>query len=127
MDVIGGLTAARLAFDLAKDLQGIDRSVDEAEFKLKLAELTSALADTQVALADAKIKISDLEDALAGEKRGAVCPMCKEGRLKVVSLEEGYLDESIQWHNCECDQDGCSYINRRLFDTGLNAYRSSKK
>lgn len=125
MDIIGGLTAAKLALGLAKDLRDIDHLVDEAGYKLKLAKLTSALADTQAALADAKNKISDLEAALAGEKGGVICPVCKTGRLTETEIEETYMSESIQFHTCECDQENYAYKNKRVFDTGLNNYRAS--
>jgi hypothetical protein len=58
MDIASGLSAASAAITIAKDLREIDRSVDEATFKLKIAELTEALADTKIALSDARNKIS---------------------------------------------------------------------
>ena len=86
MDIIGGLTAAKLALDLAKDLRAIDRSVDEATFKLKLADLTSALADAQLALSEAKVKMADLEKELHSAKFGDSCPMCLVGHLRGTSI-----------------------------------------
>lgn len=127
MDIIGGLTAAKLALDLTKDLREIDRSVDEATFKLKLAELTFALADTQVALAAAKVKVSELEEALEIEKSGSKCPICKVGILKVISIEAGYMDDSVQFHSCECNASDCNYSSQRFFDCTINEYRSQIK
>ncbi len=90
MDIIGGLTAAKLALDLVKDLREIDKSIDEATFKLKLAELTSALADTKVALSDAKLSLQEKDEAIASLKtsidvarNGEVCPKCRSGRLSL--------------------------------------------
>ncbi len=125
MDIIGGLTAVKLALDLTKDLRDIDRSIDEAGFKLKLAELTSALADTQVALADAKIKLSDLQEKLAGERKGIVCPICKNGRLQVTDVGHHHARPNLQWHTSTCSSEDCAYQNNRLFDTGANRYRES--
>ncbi|WP_428513294.1 hypothetical protein [Roseovarius sp.] len=123
MDLVSGLTAARLAIDLAKDLREIDKSVDEATFKLKLADLTSALADTQVALSDAKLRISELEEALKNRFSGDLCPKCKEGRLQVVSVEAAGYGQN-EWHYSVCDSETCDYSNNRWFDTASNKYEA---
>jgi hypothetical protein len=126
MDVIGGLTAAKLALDLAKDLREIDKSVDEATFKMKLAELMSALADTQVAFAQAKTKISDLEQQLAVATQGSVCPKCLRGRLKVVLVEKHDFAPGIEFHTTSCDESDCDYSNQRTFDANVGQYQASK-
>lgn len=123
MDVIGGLTAAKLAIDLAKDLRDIDRSVDEAAFKLKLADLTSALADTQVALADAKVRMSDLEAELANKSHGDLCPVCRNGRLRVQKVTPYEHRVGLEFHRSTCDNSECSYSNERAFDANQNRYK----
>jgi hypothetical protein len=127
MDVIGGLTAARLALDLAKDLRGIDRSVDEATFKLKLAELTTALADTQVALAEARTnllekdtKIASLEGKLDELERGEKCPRCKTGRMNLVDtkpMRHWVLSSAgVERWSFVCSDDRCNFRQVKTHD-----------
>jgi DNA repair exonuclease SbcCD ATPase subunit len=54
VDFMTALATAGQAIKLAQDLRGIDKAVDAAEFKLKIAELTCALADIKIALTEAK-------------------------------------------------------------------------
>jgi hypothetical protein len=122
MDLIGGLTAARLAIDLVKDLRAIDRTVDEATFKLKLADLTSALADTQLALSDAKLKVSDLEEALRSATAGNICPVCRSGRLKVTNVEPHDWSSGTEFHKVACDHEGCGYSTMRTYDATSGRY-----
>ncbi|MGB0852185.1 MAG: hypothetical protein ACPGSI_02740 [Pikeienuella sp.] len=122
MDIISGLTAAKLAFDLAKELRGIDASVSEAEFKLKLADLISAQADIKIALSHAKVALAekdaqlrDLEDRLYEATNGQRCPVCRVGRLSVQSTEDhGY--NSVQFHQYCCDSDACTHEETRTYD-----------
>lgn len=127
MDIISGLTAAKLAVDLAKDLREIDRSVDEAAFKLKLADLTSALADAQVALSDAKLSINAKDEQIAGLEakidvlsNGEICPMCRKGRLQLEEVQKnhqyGAAHFGVEWHHYVCDYDECGHSERRLHD-----------
>jgi hypothetical protein len=48
------LSTASQAIRLANDLRSIDKEISEAELKLKIANLTSALADLKITLTDAK-------------------------------------------------------------------------
>lgn len=54
MDIMTALATASQAIKLANDLRGIDKAMDAAEFKLKIADLTVALSDIKVALSEAK-------------------------------------------------------------------------
>jgi soluble cytochrome b562 len=54
VDIMSALATASQAIKLAQDLRGIDRAIDAAEYKLKIADLTSALSDIKLALTDAK-------------------------------------------------------------------------
>jgi hypothetical protein len=120
MDVIGGLTAAKLALDLAKDLREIDKSVDEAAFKMKLAELMSALSNAQVALAEAKSQINGLKEEVDVLKNGDVCPKCRQGRVQLVEnkpTRSGALHRyGVEDWYCECDNSNCDFSQRRLHD-----------
>ncbi|MGX4803992.1 hypothetical protein [Bradyrhizobium guangdongense] len=61
MDIMTGLATASQAIKLANDLRGIDKAMDAAEFKLKIADLTIALSDIKMALSEAKEEISAKE------------------------------------------------------------------
>ena len=127
MDIIGGLSAAKIALDLAKDLREIDKSVDEAGFKLKIAELVSAVADTKVALADAKEQIHELQHEIRSLREGDLCPVCREGRLKVTRVTPHEYFIGTEFHDSECSVKGCGYKNCRQFDTNRGAYSSKSK
>ena len=126
MDVIGGLTAAKLALDLAKDLREIDKSVDQASYKMKIAELMSALADTQLAFAEAKSQISNLEAELDILKNGFPCPKCRSGKIEVISVEPALYNTGVEFHKCICTNDSCDYVTDRMFDSSLWVYSSNK-
>lgn len=125
MDLVSGLSAASTALGIVKDLREIDRSVDEAGFKLKLAELTEALADARIALSDAKGEIAEknseirlLKDALASAKLGETCPICNDGNLKVSSVtphrQLGAV--GVQERKLRCDNESCRHTEARLHD-----------
>ena len=127
MDILGGLTAAKLALDLVKDLKEIDKSVDEASFKLKLAELTSALADTKVALSDAKISLQEkneeieiLRSSLDIAQNGDFCPKCRAFRLALSSSEEmlmgGLGRYGVEEWTFECENPECDFQTMKVQD-----------
>ncbi len=93
-EIVTGLAAANQAVGLVKELREIDRSVDEAGFKLKLADLTQLLADAKIALSEANLalnekdtKIKRLQEDLETAQLGNVCPKCKIGRLRLETIE----------------------------------------
>lgn len=72
-----GIAAATFALKAAKDLREIDRSISDAEFKLKIADISTTLADVKLAMVDLQdqlrekdAKIEDLTFAL--QKRAAL-------------------------------------------------------
>ena len=109
VDIMTALATASQAIKLANDLRGIDKAMDAAEFKLKIADLTVALSDIKLALTDARdelhskneeIKILENTIARVAEtvevngykyqkneddkpKGHAFCPVCEQ--------KEGYL------------------------------------
>jgi hypothetical protein len=58
VDIMTALATASQAIKLANDLRGIDKAIDAAEFKLKIADLTMALSDIKMALTDAKEELA---------------------------------------------------------------------
>ncbi|NEK36296.1 hypothetical protein [Rhizobium leguminosarum] len=63
MDVTGTLTAIGTALSVVKQLTEIDAHFDKADLKLKVAEITSALAQAKLGLVDAEevIRAKDSE------------------------------------------------------------------
>jgi len=127
MDLIGGLSAAKLALDLAKDLRQIDRSADEASFKLKLADLTAALADTQVALAEARVlmidkdaQIRELEGSFKDATAGDLCPKCRAGRLSLIksnAMSMGVLGRfGVEEWDFACGNSECDFETTKVQD-----------
>jgi hypothetical protein len=51
-EIIMALTAVSQTIGIAKDLREMDKEVDRAEFKLKIADLATALADEDGALGE---------------------------------------------------------------------------
>jgi predicted nucleic acid-binding Zn-ribbon protein len=58
VDIMTALATASQAIKLAQDLRGIDKAMDAAEYKLKIADLTTALSDIKIALTDAKTELA---------------------------------------------------------------------
>jgi hypothetical protein len=52
MDIAGSIAAVGSALSIVKELKEIDAQVDQASLKLKVAELTSALADAKLGLVE---------------------------------------------------------------------------
>ena len=57
MDLPAALSSVSTALTIVKQLNDIDKRMDEAGFKLKIAEATSALADAKLGLIDAQNEI----------------------------------------------------------------------
>jgi len=109
VDIMTALATASQAIKLAQDLRGIDKAIDAAEYKLKIADLTTALSDIKLALTDAKtelaskdVEIEQLNKALRrvselveyqgyrydktadGKPKGApYCPVCEQKGMLV--------------------------------------------
>jgi hypothetical protein len=74
------------AVKLANELRSIDKEASQAELKLKIADLTSALADLKITLTDAKRE--------AGEKDGEIA------RLK--KLQQRVADDTVELLSEKC-------------------------
>lgn len=136
VDFVTAIATASQAIGLVNQLRGAQKAYDEAEWKLKVADLNGALADLKNALIDAKEEARVKDDELSAvrktlaifhdtiEVRGylfdrkedgtptghAYCPVCtqKEGRMfhLTTSWEKGRPE---QCPNCEARYDATSY------------------
>lgn len=61
MDIVAGLTAAGKALEIAKALRDLDRSLEGAEYRSRIADLIDQLTDTRIALSEARETIADKE------------------------------------------------------------------
>jgi hypothetical protein len=91
VDIMTPLATASQAIKLAQDLRGIDKAVDAAEYKLKIADLTGALSDIKMALSDAKDEIAskDTEIAKLKKKFVRIADTVEASGLKYDKNEQG--------------------------------------
>jgi hypothetical protein len=69
MDWAVALTTASQALGLAKTLVDVDRTVDHATFKMKIAELSSNVADLKIPLTEAQSEAAEKDEAIARLKK----------------------------------------------------------
>jgi hypothetical protein len=65
MDWAGALSGIATAAGIAKDLREIDKGLDQAEMKAKLADVISNLADVRFALVDARDEMRARDQEIA--------------------------------------------------------------
>jgi len=123
LDIATALTLLGQATRIVKDLREIDKGFDLASLKAQMANLYGTLADVKIALSDAREaihekdqKIKRLEDKIAALVSGETCPICNEGRMKVVASREhphfGFA--GVQERTLKCDK--CGHSEKRLHD-----------
>ena len=61
---MAGISAVSQALDIAKKLKEFEKQFNDAEFKLQIAELYSALADAKISLADAQSVLSAKDEEI---------------------------------------------------------------
>ncbi len=69
MDIAGTIGAVASALTVVKELRDIDAQLDQATLKLKVPELTSALADAKLGLSEVSEQIRDKDRQIAGLKK----------------------------------------------------------
>ena len=119
------MTTLKTATELLGLIKASDVSLDKAETKLKLANLTETLADLKLRLVDVKVLVSDketeiriLKDQLNQKKsmsyeepyywvvedgkndEGPFCQKCYDGAQKLIRLQS--QDAKGCWKCCEC-------------------------
>ena len=125
MDLMTGLSALSTATDLVKKLRDIERSSDEAAFKLAIAELQENLADAKISLSEARVMISEkteeikeLQKKIRELEAGDICPVCRVGNLKTVMVtpHRQFGDLGVQEKHLECSNEDCPHEERRFHD-----------
>lgn len=127
MDIAASIAAITAALGLVKELKEIDASFDKAEMKLKLAELTGALADAKLGIIDAQdevasrnkeierltahLKFRDDETVVlkgyryhteAGEPKGRpYCPICEESGSLIRTITSSAPGHPITCPKCK--------------------------
>jgi hypothetical protein len=91
VDIMTTIATAGQAIKLAQDLRGIDKAIDAAEFKLKIADLSAALSDIKMALVDAKEEIAAKDKEIAELKKQfqRSAEMIEIDGLKYAKREDG--------------------------------------
>jgi hypothetical protein len=69
MDIMTALATASQAIKLAQDLRGIDKAIGAAEYKLKIADLTTALSEIKLALTEAKAELAAKDEEIEDLKK----------------------------------------------------------
>lgn len=123
MDIATGLALLGQATGIVKDLREIDKGFDGAALKAQMADLYGTLADVKIALSDAREtihtkdqKIRELEERTATLTSGEACPLCGDGRLKVVAsrAHPHFGFAGVQERTLKCDK--CGHAETRRFD-----------
>ena len=104
------VTSIKAAWNLAKAIKTSADAIDDAQIKLQIAELISALADAKIEAAENAEKISELESLLKNKskmifqgrlyyrvldddmKEGPFCPTCYDKDEKTVRLQPNSSD-----------------------------------
>ncbi|MCX7286021.1 MAG: hypothetical protein NTW20_00250 [Rhodobacterales bacterium] len=126
-EIVSGLAAANQAAQLLKELREIDRSVDEAAFKLKIAEITEALADAKIALSQARVDLSEKDNEISRlmseleiSRSGELCPKCRTGRMTLTKSSRmamgGLGAYGVEERYYVCRNEDCDYETKLVHD-----------
>ena len=121
MDLTSGISSVVQALQIAKSLKDFDNTLDNAEFKLAIADLTEKLADAKISLSDAKMALNEkdaeirqLREQIENSSRGGMCPLCNVGRMKVVSSRPHpvFHHFGTQEDTIKCQSDDCGHTEK---------------
>jgi len=137
--IAAALSGIKNAADIAKIIKDSGASLEQAEIKLQLADLISALADAKIEIANIReiisekdVEISSLTQKLDvkdnikwekpyyfiisnGEKDGPYCQKCYDSKKSLIRLQ----GDGEGWWQChECD----STYTDDSFDSGASSY-----
>ena len=114
------VTGIKVAWDVAKALKVATDSIDDAQIKLQMAELISALADAKIEAAENAELIFELQQQLKqkssltfdgtkyfkeiekGAKDGPFCATCYDSNAKEIRLQSYQGDTFGNWHCNVC-------------------------
>ena len=125
MDIVTGLSALTQALGIAKSLRDLDRDFDVSEYKIKIADLHSALADAKMTLTDARQAlhdkdqaIKDLEAKIEAMQSGEICPLCETGRMKITSsvAHPSFGRFGVQERTLTCQNEQCRHSEKHTYD-----------
>lgn len=103
--VIEYVSSLKAAWELAKGLKQATDAIDDANLKMQMAELISALANAKIEAAESADKLAELERVIAtrsamkfngsiyysegdnGESDGPFCPTCFDSTDKAIRLK----------------------------------------
>ncbi|MBB5046150.1 chromosome segregation ATPase [Rhodopseudomonas rhenobacensis] len=111
VDFTVALASASQALTIVKQLREIDKGVSEGELKASMADLYGKVAELRMALTDAREEIHEkdrqiksLRDQIAAHTSGEACPICREGKMEVISSKKdpvfGVMGVQLQTLKC---------------------------
>ena len=120
MDLVAGLSALSQALGIAKQLRDFEKDFNNAEYKMRIADLYSTLADAKMALADAKeaIEAKDAEYAKL-KKAFQLRESCIRVGNYLYDQQDGKSVGNPYCHRCE-QIDGV--MIKLVYPVGTNAH-----
>lgn len=118
--VVEYVASIRAAWELAKAVKTSTDAIDDAQIKLQVAELISALADAKIQAAESTELIAELEKQVKaksqmkfngsvyyrvtdeGDEEGPWCPTCFDARSMEIRLQKDTSASSRNWRCSEC-------------------------
>ena len=145
MDIAALLTTVSAAIGFARELNNVDVQLDQATLKLKVAELTSALADAKLGLVDVAeqmrakdTQIGELKNSLVYKaeqviERGAyryksvkghpvglpLCPICEGRGLFINMVQHRGNGQGISYHCPACKAQFGSHVSSYSLPAGV--------
>lgn len=123
MDFSVALASAAQALNVVKQLREIDAALSVADLKARMADLYGTLAEVKIALSDAREAIHErdneiktLKERISSLASGEACPICAEGRMKVVASKPHphFSFAGVQERTIKCDK--CNHSEKRMHD-----------
>lgn len=129
MDVTGAISAVTAAIGFARELNNVDVQVDQAALKLKVADLTTALADAKLGLVEVAEQLREKDSKIAalieqvryraenlvdhngyrypsenGEPKGVpFCPVCEAKGLYIKLVQSQDPGRPYKCPNCKAN------------------------
>jgi uncharacterized protein with PIN domain len=125
MDLMAAISTASHAVSLVKQIQDLDKALDEAVFKSQTLELHEAILKLRTMLLEANTtilerdeKIHELERAVRAARNEELCPMCETGILKVTASREDPIFGvfGVQERTISCTNSDCGHTEKRQYD-----------